>query len=193
MVPLVLASTSPARRALLRDAGLQAEALAPGVDEDVPAGLPVFDVASLLARRKAGAVAARRPDAWVIGADQVAFAPDSPDQGFGKPRDRADGLARLASLRGKAHCLTTGLCLRGPGFVDVAVVTSTLWMRADVTDDELAAYVRTGEGDGCAGGYAVEARGSFLFDRVEGDWNNVIGLPVFRLFDLLRARGWRFA
>jgi septum formation protein len=144
-----------------------------------------------LALRKARAVGAKRPEAWVIGADQVAWEPDRPDAPFGKPPDRSASARRLQRLRGRVHVLTTGLCLIGQGFEDVAVDHATLHMRPDLGEDEIAAYVDTGEGDGCAGGYAVERRGAFLFSRIDGDWNTVIGLPLFRLFDLLRARGWR--
>ncbi len=193
MLPLVLASSSPWRRALLEAAGLPVVCEAPGVDERAFQAPTAEALAGALALAKASAVRERNPMAIVIGADQVAWSDDDPTEAWGKPRDRVDQVERLHSLVGRAHHVTTGLAVLGPSFRDEVVVRTTLWMRSDVTKAEIEAYAATGEGEGCAGGYAVEQRGAFLFDRVEGDWNNVIGLPVARLFDVLRARGWRFA
>jgi septum formation protein len=191
MPRLVLASTSPMRRQLLAAAGLDALGVAPGVDESaVTADSPVQLVREL-ARRKAHAVAVAHPDAWVVGSDQVIFDPDHGEP-WGKPADGAQHLERLQALRGRVHHLVTGLCLVGPEGEEVEHELTRLRVRADLGDDELAAYVATGEASGCAGGYAVEGRGAFLFEVVDGDWNNVLGLPLFRLFTLLRKRGWRF-
>lgn len=190
MRELILASTSPWRRALLAEVGLAVRCEAPGVDEASDEADPEA-LARELAVRKARAVAARFPDAWVIGADQVAF--DLEDRApFGKPRDPADHLARLRGMVGRTHGLVTGLALTGPGFEDVIAEETRMVVRADLADDELAAYVATGEGSGCAGGYAAERRGAFLFARVDGDFFNVVGMPVLRLFELFRHRGWRF-
>jgi septum formation protein len=186
---IVLASTSPWRRKLLTDAGLVVRARSPGVDERaVTADGPVA-LALELARRKADAVAALEPGAWVIGADQVVH---QAGEVFGKPLDADDHAARLRSMRGRAHELVTGWALRGPGGPVEGVATTRLVVRADVTDAEIDAYVASGEGSGCAGGYAVESRGVFLFEAIDGDWFNVIGLPLLDVLGALRARGWRF-
>lgn len=188
---LVLASTSPWRRRILEEAGLPVRCEASGVDEaEVRSADPVALVREL-ARRKAEAVAARRPQAWVLGADQVAFDPETGDI-WGKPPDPEEHLRRLAAMRGRRHALVTGYALITPDGATVRHERTDLRVRADLTDDELAAYVATGEGSGCAGGYAAEGRGAFLFEAVDGDWFNVLGLPLFRVFDLLRERGWRF-
>jgi len=173
---------------MLRDSGLDVEAEAPGVDEISDDADPVAR-AQALAARKAGAVRARRPDAVVIGADQVVT---DGTEIWGKPVDRADHVRRLSSMRGHHHDLVTGWAIVGPGIERSGHQRTRLWARADVTDDEIARYVDTGEGTGCAGGYAIEGRGVFLFERIEGDWFNIIGLPLLPVLGALRGLGWRF-
>lgn len=189
MADLILASTSRWRRALLESAGLTVQTEAPSVDErafDAPG--PVA-LARLLAREKANAVWARHPNRVVLGADQVVW---DGSEVFGKPRDPEDHHRRLAAMRGQHHDLVTAVCMLGPDLDVCFDETTRMHVRADVTDAEIAAYVASGEGSGCAGGYAVEGHGMFLFERIEGDWHNVIGLPVARVLDVLRARGWRY-
>lgn len=190
MPVLILASTSASRRKILEDAGVDVICEAPGVDERGVHDPEPESLARTLAERKAAAVGARHRDGWVLGADQVVW---DGREVFGKPRDPADHVARLTAMRGASHELITAFCLLGPGGVrDIGVERTRMYVRADLGDDEIAAYVATGEGSSCAGGYAAEARGAFLFERVDGDWFNVLGLPLFRVLDRLRAHGWRF-
>lgn len=194
MANLILASTSAWRREMLHHAGISVECAASGVDERAlaphgdraahPAG-----VALRLAEAKADAVAARWPGRWVLGADQVA---SDGEALFGKPDDPDDHLRRLRALRGRTHTLTTAWALWSPaGARRSGFEETSLRMRHDVDDDELRAYVASGEGSGCAGGYAIERRGAFLFDRIDGDWFNIVGLPLFAVMGALRAEGWR--
>ena len=185
---LVLASTSPWRRALLEDAGFRVEGVAPGVDERACTLTAPVELARELARRKAAAVATQRPQAFVVGADQVAHLDG---EAFGKPEDPADHLRRLTSLRGRTHDLVTGVALVGGGVERVFHETTRIRFRSDLTDAELQAYVASGEGAGCAGGYEAEHRGAWLIESVEGSWSNVLGLPVMRLISELRGLGWR--
>ena len=189
MSRLVLASASPWRRAMLQGAGIDAEGRASGVDERAVRADGPRSLALALARAKAEAVAGQVPDRWVLGADQVVH---QEGEVFGKPDGPDDHLARLQHMRGTTHELVTGWWLTGPGRPAHGVCTTRMHVRGDLTDDELAAYVATGEGAGCAGGYAAEAHGAFLFERVEGDWFNVIGLPLFEVLGALRARGWTY-
>lgn len=127
----------------------------------------------------------------VIGADQVAHLDG---EAFGKPVDPDDHRARLRALRGRTHVLSTGVSFRGPGAVALGraadfVEHTSIHFRADVTDAEINAYVASGDGSGCAGGYRAEGPGAWLIARVEGDWSNVIGLPVFGVLDRLRRCG----
>ncbi len=174
---------------MLEGAGFRVECEAPGVDERAVSEPDPRRLAGQLATAKARAVAHRRPGHLILGADQVVT--DGVEV-WGKPVDAADHLARLQAMRGRSHDLVTGFCLLGPGVEEVGLETTRLWVRADLTDAELEAYVATGEGSGCAGGYAAEGQGAWLFSRIEGDWFNVIGLPLLRVIDALRRHGWQF-
>lgn len=193
MPELILASTSPYRRRMLEDAGFRVRAEAPEVSEDAPSSVPeVAQLVCELATRKARAVADRHPSAWVIGADQLAFFPDQPRRPIGKPADAPAHLAMLQEMRGRAHVLVTGLAVVGPGVDHVSSHQTVMHVRGDLTDEELGSYVATEEGRYCAAGYAAEARGAFLFSRIEGDFFNVQGLPVLAVIQVLRELGWRF-
>lgn len=184
---LVLASGSVWRQKVLESAGVRCEALASGVDEEAVTLRDPCELARTLARLKAQAVAARRPGALVIGADQVAH---MAGECFGKPKGPEDHLARLKRLRGRTHELVTGVCIVGPESEDIFDVRTKVRFRSDLTDGDLKAYVASGEGAGSAGGYEAEHRGAVLIDRIEGDWFNVIGLPLYRVLPVLRERGW---
>lgn len=184
--PLVLASTSPARRALLDQVGLSYEAVSPEVVEVLDREAPALDQARSLALQKAQAVATRRPEAIVIGADQVL---EVDGRSFGKPESAEQALAQLRLLNGRTHALVTAFAILAPGRAPVVdEEVSRMTVRA-LSEAELQAYVATGEWHGCAGSYRLEGRGLALFERLEGDHTNVLGLPVPRLLTHLRALG----
>lgn len=192
MLPLILASTSPYRRHLLEAAGIKARTAPPNVDERAVQMSDPLALATELALRKARAVAGAHPDALVLGADQVAYDLENPAAHFGKPLDPEDHRRRLTSMLGRKHALVTGIALVGPGIEITDHETSVIHFRGDIGGEEIAAYVASGEGSGCAGGYTVEGRGIFLIERIEGDWFNVVGLPLPRVMSLLRKHGWRY-
>ncbi len=185
---LVLASTSPARRALMDALGLPYRVEAPGVDEDVPPGTPPADAVAVLAERKARAVAARHPEALVIGSDQLAVVDGKT---LGKPPDLAAARAQLASLVGRTHEILTGVCVTGPGFFERAVDVAKITFHP-VEAQELERYLALEEWRGCAGGYRVESAGQALFSRLEGDRTGVQGLPMLLLVAMLRRAGVTF-
>jgi septum formation protein len=186
---LLLASTSSWRLQLLEAAGIPCTAVDPEVDEEAIHHPEPEGLARSRALAKATAVASIYPEKWVVGADQVAHIEG---QVFGKPRDRAEWQARLRSLRGRAHRLTTGVALLSPNENRVFSVCTDVIFRGDLEDREIEAYMDLGEARDCAGGYMVERRGAWLVERCEGDWCNVIGLPVLHLVTELRAMGWRY-
>lgn len=193
---IVLASTSSWRQQLLVDAGIRCETDAPQVDEEQVFGAGPVATARARAAAKAHEVAARHAQALVIGADQVLWFDDPtlPQDAIGKPLDQQDWLRRLRQLRGRTHQLTTAVCLVAPaelGGREDFEVSTAVKLRSDLSEEELVAYVRWGEGAGCAGGYMVERRGAWLIEELRGDWYNVVGLPVLHLVGRLRARGWR--
>ncbi len=185
---LILASTSSARRALMDGLGVPYRALPPEVDEVVAEGTAVVQAVAQLAERKARAVASRFPRALVVGADQLV---SLDGVALGKPKDEAAALAQLESLAGRSHEIVTGVTVVGPGFLETEVDVARLHVRA-LSRDELTGYVKTGEWQGCAGGYRVEGRGQAIFSRIEGDRASVQGLPMQRVVRLLREAGVRF-
>jgi len=184
---LVLASTSPWRARILADVGIPCEVLAPTFDEAAVEGPDPVDLAVRRARGKALSVAGLPPGAWVLGADQVAHLDGEP---FGKPLDPEDHRRRLRALSGRLHTLTTAVCLVADGVPYELLAHTHLRFRV-LPDDEIDAYVASGDGSGCAGGYRAEGPGAALIEAVDGDWFNVVGLPVFPLVGLLRRLGWR--
>jgi septum formation protein len=192
--PLVLASQSATRRMLLDRAGLVFETEAAAVDEAAlkeaaqAEGIPPQDAAIILAEAKAERIARRRPEALVIGCDQLLICED---RWFDKPPDLAAARAQLLALRGKTHRLVTAtVAWRGGERVWQDVSTPRLTMRA-FSDAFLDAYLAA-EGEVlCAsvGGYRLEAMGVHLFSRVEGEHSAILGLPMLPLLHFLRGHG----
>ena len=187
MTRLVLASTSRWRLQLLGEAGILADAVSPLVDEDGIVGEGPVETAQKRARAKAQSVAVHHPDALVLGADQVIH---MDGETIGKPADDSVWFRRLQAMRGHTHQLTTAVALIDGAGIEEFTVTTEVTFRGDLTDDELRAYIESGEARGCAGGYMIERRGAWLVESIEGDWLNVVGLPVLHLVSRLRARGW---
>ncbi|RGC66279.1 Maf-like protein YhdE [Micromonospora sp. MW-13] len=183
---LVLASASPARRKLLHAAGIEPDVLVSGVDESQVVSESAEELCLELARLKAQAVAGRlrpSPDerTLVLGCDSVlAFDGEI----LGKPADAADAVGRWERMRGRSGVLHTGHCL-----VDVVhesraeAVASTTVRFADVSDDEIAAYVATGEPLAVAGAFTIDGLGGAFLDGIDGDPGTVVGLSL----PLLRA------
>jgi len=188
MPELLLASTSPARRALMDSLGVPYRAVAPDFAEDHEASKDPVELCRTLALGKARAVAAQHPDALVLGADQVCAFDGAC---WGKPRDAEEARAQLRRLSGHTHRLVTGVALIGPGVERQAHDAVALTMYP-LTPAELEGYLATGEWEGCAGSYRVEARGRALFSAIDGDLTSVQGLPMLLLVRLLREAGVSF-
>lgn len=188
-LPLILASSSPYRRALLERLGLPFTSEAPGVDEDaaVEGDAPPEERARRLALRKAKAVAARRPDAVVIGSDQVCAVGDAV---LHKPGDAERAVQQLVRLQGRQHRLLTAVAVVHPGGVEELLDVTRLSMRA-LTEDEVRRSVARDRPFDCAGSYKLEQGGIALFDRIDSaDQTAVIGLPLIALCTLLRRLGF---
>jgi septum formation protein len=188
MPELILASTSPARRALMDALGLAYRAERPDFEERLDAAQDPAELAKALALGKARAVAAKFPDALVLGADQVCV---FEGEIWGKPADLADARQKLSRLAGKTHALICGLALVGPGLERVEHERAELTMYP-LSPDEIEGYLATREWEGCAGGYRVEERGIALFREIRGDLTGVRGLPMLRVVGMLRDAGVRF-
>ena len=179
---LILASTSPARRALLDGLGLPCRAVAPEVDETHLPGESAPALVARLAQAKAQAVSQRFPGAWVLGADQVVALGDDV---FNKPASRDAARAQLTRLSGTTHSLHTGVHLTNGAHTGSAVESAHLTLHP-LSAAQLERYLDTEEWRGCAGSYRVEGRGQLLMARIEGDRTNIQGLPMLTVCRLLR-------
>ena len=188
MTSLVLASASPARLATLKAAGIEPSVVVSGVDEDQVTGLAPAALAQRLAALKCAAVAAEvGGDRLVLGCDSVL---ELGGVALGKPADAAEATERWRAMRGRSGVLHTGHCLRDTASGREAVGTgSTVVQFADVTDDEISAYVDSGEPMQVAGAFTVDGLGGAFVTRIEGDHHNVVGLSLPLLRDLVIELG----
>jgi septum formation protein len=186
-LPLVLASGSPRRRELLARLGLDPEVVPADIDEaPLPDEAPSLH-ALRIARAKAEAAAARRPGAPVLAADTIVVLDG---EILGKPRDRDQARAMLRRLAGRAHVVITAVAVRCAGREATVVEQARVTFRP-VPEPLLDWYLATGEADDKAGAYAVQGRGALLVDRVEGNVQAVVGLPLAPLPDLFARVGLR--
>ncbi|MGI6255634.1 MAG: Maf family protein [Acutalibacter sp.] len=172
--PIILASSSPSRKMLLEHAGVEFEVVVSGVDETVPADYTPAQTVEELACRKGTAVQALRPDKPIIAADSVV---SIDGMILGKPKDDEDAKATLRRLSGRTHELITGVCLLANGKKEVfhQVTQVTFY---PLTEEEIAEYVAMGESRGRAGSYGIEGIGVVLVQSIQGDYANIVGLPV---------------
>jgi nucleoside triphosphate pyrophosphatase len=190
---LVLASQSPARLQTLRNAGIDPVVIVSGVDEDQLSGLAPDELALQLARLKAAAVAPRPevpPDALVLGCDSVL---DLDGEALGKPGTAEEATRRWKAMRGRCGVLRTGHSLIDTTTGRTATATASTTVRfAEVTDEEIAAYVATGEPLHVAGAFTVDGLGGGFVTRIEGDHHNVVGVSLPLLRELVRelGHGW---
>lgn len=180
--PLVLASKSPRRRQILEMLGFTFSVEAGDIDETPPADAAAQDIPGLLARQKAVAISTLRPDALVLGSDTLV---EIDGEVLGKPADEADGLAMLKRLNGRTHRVYTGVAIARGGALLGTATGCTAVAFASWNEAELKAYIASGEPLDKAGCYAIQGRGAFLVDRIEGCFYNVMGLPVQESFRLL--------
>jgi septum formation protein len=182
--PLLLASTSPQRRAILAQLGVPFDVVAPRYVEHDP---PDADATTLVrdhARGKAESVADAADGRPVLGVDTT-VAVDG--RIYGKPADAGEAEQMLEALSGATHAVVSGLCLIAPAWEVVETATTLVTFRA-LTPRDLGLYVASREWEGRAGGYAIQGLGAALVERVEGDYLNVVGLPGALLVRLLAER-----
>jgi septum formation protein len=186
---LVLASQSPARLGLLRQAGLAPDVIVSGVDEDALDAPTPGELALLLAEAKADAVAGRAEaaGALVVGCDSVLELDGRP---LGKPADAEEATARWKDMRGRTGVLVTGHCVVDTATGRRASATAATTVRfGEPSDEEIAAYVASGEPLHVAGAFTLDGRSAPFVDGIEGDHGNVIGLSMPLLRRLLAELG----
>ncbi|MEU1388601.1 MULTISPECIES: nucleoside triphosphate pyrophosphatase [unclassified Nonomuraea] len=183
---IVLASASPTRLTVLRNAGLDPKVIVSGVDEDAFSAHSPAALSLVLAKAKAEAVASGLEEGLVIGCDSILELDGRP---YGKPGTPEEAVQRWRIMRGRTGRLVTGHCVIDvPAGRQAAQVASTVVRFGQPSEEEIAAYVATGEPLGLAGGFSIEGRGGWFVEGIEGDHGNVLGvsLPLLReLFDEL--------
>lgn len=187
MANIVLASGSPRRQELLQRIGItEFDIRVPDADEHYPDDLTPQQVVEYISRKKADAAAALcSEDEIVITADTMVFLDD---QRLGKPVDEAHALKMLTDLQGRHHTVCTGVTVRqGPKILTESETTEVYFRSA--TTAELLAYIATGEPMDKAGAYGVQGKGALLVEKLNGDFFNVMGLPVLRLSRMLANFG----
>src|SRR5690349_2047529 len=178
MAPLILASRSPQRRAILEQLGVDFEVLITDVEE-LETG-PPYEVAIENAYRKAAAAAPADSERPVLGVDTIV---SIGSRMWGKPVDEADARNTLLALGGRRHTVISGVCVIADGRTRTATATTEVQFRA--LDDALIDwYLSSGEWRERAGGYAIQGRGAALVAAIDGDYTNVVGLPVPTLLEL---------
>ena len=183
---IVLASASPRRQELLQQIGCKFRVVVSDAEELLGDGILPEQLAVENARRKAGDVAAKEGgNVPVLGADTVVAVDEMI---LGKPKDAADAARMLWLLSGRQHFVFTGIALAYRGEIYEDVVKTAVWMD-DLSDEEIAEYIATGEPMDKAGAYAVQGRAAKYIPRIDGSFSNVVGLPPHAVRELARKAG----
>ncbi|MBQ3127980.1 MAG: septum formation inhibitor Maf [Clostridia bacterium] len=183
MADIILASASPRRRELLALAGVDFAVKVADVEEVIPENASPDEVVKSLAIQKASAVAQENPDSIVIGSDTV-VALDGVI--LGKPRDEEDAVRMLKTLSGRSHTVYTGVAIiHGEKTSNFCEATEVVFN--SLTDEEIRNYVATKEPMDKAGAYGIQGKGCVLVEKIVGDYFNVVGLPVSRVYRELKS------
>jgi septum formation protein len=182
---VILASASPRRQELLRNAGIACTIRPANLPEIQRPGEAPKTFAERMAIEKARTAGPQSAGDVVLAADTVVIVEG---QALGKPHDRADAARMLRLLSGRSHQVVTGVCLLGSNFEDVSSECTEVWF-SELTDADITAYVASAEPMDKAGAYGIQGLASRWVSRIEGDYFNVVGLPVSLVWRMLRGRG----
>lgn len=177
MKKIVLASASPRRRELMQLITDSFEIRVSDAEEKTEDGLSPAETVCTLAQLKAAAVYNKNEDEIIIAADTVVAVDGNI---LGKPKDRSDAAEMLKELSGRKHSVYTGVCIKTTDTEKVFYVCSDVYFY-QLTEDEINDYILTGEPDDKAGAYGIQGKGSLLVEKIDGDYFNIVGLPVSRL------------
>lgn len=182
MAEIILASASPRRKELLSTAGIEFTVKVADVEEKIDDGLTPAEVVRSLALQKAQAVADKNPEAIVIGADTIVVLDDVI---LGKPQSEENAVEMLTSLSGRSHTVYTGVALiKGDKVRNFCEATQVEFY--DLTKEDIDAYVATKDCMDKAGAYGIQTNGCVLIRKIDGDYFNVVGLPVSKVYRELR-------
>ena len=187
--PLVLASASPRRLELLRQVGITPDHVDPAdIDETPGRDETPRRLALRLAQEKTAAVAARRPGAFILGADTLVAVGR---RILNKPETEAEARTMLALLSGRAHMVLTGLVVRAPDGRSAERVVETRVRFKRVDPQETDAFIAAGDWRDAAGGYKIHQRAGAFVTAIQGSYSSVVGLPLYETVSLLTGLGWR--
>ena len=184
MKRIVLASASPRRRELIRLITDDVVCIASGEDESLPQGIKAEEVPLYLSKLKGESVAKNYPDSIVIGSDTVVI---HEGKILSKPVSEQDAFRKLRSLSGKTHSVITACCVICGGKTSVFSEKTQVEFY-ELTDEEIRSYIETGEPMDKAGAYGIQGKGSLFVKEIRGDYFNVVGLPVARLYRELKGK-----
>lgn len=185
MTKIILASESPRRKQLLETLGIIFICIRPEIVEEIKSGESARQTAERLARQKAEAIDMLNADNLIIAADTVVFCAGKI---LGKPNNEEEAYEMLSLLSGKSHEVISAVCLK-KGFNESEVQSeiTTVFFR-NLSQEEILGYIATGEPFDKAGGYGIQGKGSVLVTRIEGCYFNVVGLPLSRLYEMLKKQ-----
>jgi len=181
----ILASQSPRRRELLCMLGLEFEIITADIDETMDPSLSVEDAVAEVCRKKAEAVGLTHPGRLIVAADTIVVVDEKK---LGKPHSEEEAKQMLRSLSGRSHTVMTGFCLWRDGQFETHVERTDLRFR-DLSDAEINAYVATGSPMDKAGAYGIQDQAAIFVEALDGDYYNVMGLPLCSLVKCLRKWG----
>lgn len=177
----ILASESPRRKELFSKLAIPFQVQPANIAEELEGELTLEDMAMSIANKKTVPIVEKNPTAIVIGADTIVHL----EQEFlGKPTNKEQAKEYLKKLSGRTHTVVTGVSIQGGG-TSISFAESTLVTFYELTDEQIDAYVATGDSLDKAGAYGIQTMGGLFVKKIEGDYNNVVGLPISRLFQTL--------
>lgn len=177
----ILASESPRRKELFSKLAIPFEVQPANIEEVVEGKLTPEDMAISIAYKKTVPIVEKNPNAIVIGADTIVHLEQ---ESLGKPTSPEQAKAYLKKLSGRTHTVVTGVSIQGSG-TSISFAESTHVTFYELTDEQIDAYVATGDSLDKAGAYGIQTMGGLFVKKIEGDYNNVVGLPISRLFQTL--------
>ena len=192
MQPIILASSSPRRQEILKLLNIPFKVIIPNCDEEIPDDIELEKVPEYLATRKVNAVTHSLPPdieyPWILGADTMVI---SGKKVYGKPKDHEEAFNFIKELQGKTHKVITGLALFCSELHYVnnrSAITEVTFNK--MSDDEINWYISTDEWHGAAGGYRIQGLASCFISKIKGTNSNVVGLPIFELYDMLKEQNY---
>ena len=192
MKPIILASSSPRRQEILKLLNIPYQVKVSNYDESYPSDISLEQVPEFLANRKVEAVARTYPAGheipWILGADTMVLLEGKL---YGKPADNEETIRFMQAFQGKTHEVITGLALfNGELMYATSRTVITKVTFATMTQEEIEWYVETGDWHGVAGGYRIQGLASCFIKKIEGTNSNVVGLPIFELYDMLKEQNY---